>query len=170
VCNIQEPHVSKKRVFGNSPHFRPRKPGSEIDSPHQLSRVKMTPTDDTAHLNYLEWQEAYNTEQPYQIFIQLPKEYEHLPTTNLVFHEGPEEVIHDVRGSEDCYTLDEHGFAFRAHTTEVQDWLDEATIKSQYFAELENLIKREVEGADKVVLFDYQVGCSPPKSIVTNSC
>ena len=52
------------------------------------------------------------------------------------------------------FKLDKNGFVFVEHKTQVKNFFDEAELKSVYYREVEDLIKRE-SGATRVVLFDH---------------
>jgi hypothetical protein len=52
------------------------------------------------------------------------------------------------------FTLEKNGFVFVEHKTAVKSFFDEAELKSVYYREVEELIKRE-SGATRVVLFDH---------------
>ena len=52
------------------------------------------------------------------------------------------------------FSLDKHGFEFVEHKTRVGDFFDEQQLKSVYYPEVEQLIKK-VSGASRVVLFDH---------------
>ena len=51
-------------------------------------------------------------------------------------------------------SLDEQGLVFVEHKTKVADFFDENQLKSVYYPEIEELIKRE-SGASRVVIFDH---------------
>ena len=51
-------------------------------------------------------------------------------------------------------SLEEHGFELVEHKTKVADFSDEAELKSLYYPEVKELIKRE-SGAARVVIFDH---------------
>lgn len=52
------------------------------------------------------------------------------------------------------FKLEENGFVFVEHKTAVKNFFDEAELKSVYYREVEELIKRE-SGATRVALFDH---------------
>lgn len=52
-------------------------------------------------------------------------------------------TIHDVRGKEDSVSLDKTGFQFVKHVSEEKDFLDEERIKTVYYKEVEELLKKE---------------------------
>ena len=51
-------------------------------------------------------------------------------------------------------SLEEHGFELVEHKTKVADFFDESELKSVYYPEVEELIKRE-SAAARVVIFDH---------------
>jgi hypothetical protein len=54
----------------------------------------------------------------------------------------------------DQLALDENGFKFVQHRTQVADFFDEAQLQTVYYPEVEQLIKA-VSGASRVVIFDH---------------
>jgi len=54
----------------------------------------------------------------------------------------------------DRLSLDEQGLVFVEHKTKVTDFFDENQLKSIYYPEIEQLIRRE-SGASRVVIFDH---------------
>ncbi|KAI9795222.1 MAG: hypothetical protein M1833_007304 [Piccolia ochrophora] len=68
---------------------------------------------ETTQLNFLQWQDIYNTEKPFELMTDIPADAPDQRRTNLVFHSVGEQKIRDVRGVEDRYSLDAHGFAYR---------------------------------------------------------
>ena len=52
------------------------------------------------------------------------------------------------------FVLDHDGFRFVPHDTKVNDFFNEAEVRSTYYAEMEALIKAE-SGAKRVVVFDH---------------
>ena len=119
------------------------------------------PQNEQAVLNYLDWQDIYRKEKPFQLFSVVSNSgLAGERTTNLVFKEGQVEFIRDVRGEEFLYSLDAQGFAFRVYPTYIQDFSVREDIENIYLSEMEELLKREVECVDKVFFFDWRV-CSP---------
>lgn len=117
------------------------------------------PRDEFANFQYIEWQDQYNNVKPFQVFShQAETSIADSSSTNLVFKEGPTELIHDVRGHEDQFTLDRHGFAFCKHVL-PQDCSFEnaADIESKYLPEMQRLLKRSIENVDQVYFFDWRV-------------
>ena len=116
------------------------------------------PRDEAARLMYLEWQDLYHSEKPYQVFSSaVGNGALNAKPTNLVFKTGNEEIIHDARGKEETFTLDEHGFAFANNTTKITDFEDQIQIENVYLQEVDELIRHEVEGVDEVFFYDWRV-------------
>ena len=124
------------------------------------------PSNEQAILNYLDWQDVYAKEKPFQLFSVIPNSsLAGERTTNLVFREGQVEFIRDVRGEESLYSLNDHSFAFRAYPTSLRDFSVRGNIENVYLSEMEDLLKREVEGVDEVYFFDWRVCPSMTTSI-----
>ena len=62
--------------------------------------------------------------------------------------------IEDGRALKGEFQFDRHGFVFVDHKTAMKDFFDEQELKSVYYREVEELIKK-VSGAKRVVLFDH---------------
>jgi hypothetical protein len=63
-------------------------------------------------------------------------------------------AVRNGRPLADQLSLEEHGFELVEHKTKVTDFFDESELKSLYYPEVEELIKRE-SGAARVVIFDH---------------
>ncbi|MCJ1246226.1 hypothetical protein MMC30_003432 [Trapelia coarctata] len=124
--------------------------------------VRPSPQDETACLTYLEWQELYEHEKPFQIFSAVPESAEDQRTDNLVFKNGEPETMHDIRGNESRFTLNQNGFAICRHVTKMVDFSDEEAIKTIYLPEIEAMIKDKVDGVDQVHVFDYRIRKNKP--------
>ena len=107
-------------------------------------------------LRFLKWQKLYEVEKPFQIFINVPKDAEDRRDTNLVF-ESVNLKVHDVRGHIDSFSLDENGFMYRRHITRVSDFTDRKAVDETYLPEMEALLRKEVDGVDRVFFFDWRV-------------
>ena len=135
--------------------------------PLQLASNPMSePSNEQAVLNYLEWQDSYAKEKPFQLFSVVPNSgLAGERTTNLVFKEGQMEFIRDVRGEESLYSLDTKGFAFTVYPTCLPDFTIRENIENVYLSEMEELLKREVDSVDKIYFFDWRV-CSLIKTSI----
>jgi len=77
------------------------------------------------------------------------------PNSNIVPEPHPT-IIHDIRGKEDTVSLDTTGFKFVKHVSQEKTFTDEEAIKSQYYREVEELLKKET-GAKRVFIFDHTI-------------
>ncbi|KAL2069949.1 hypothetical protein VTL71DRAFT_14629 [Oculimacula yallundae] len=74
--------------------------------------------------------------------------------------------IRDIRGRESEYTLDKDAFAVVSNVPESaeRDFVDDDSIKKNYYPEVEKLILDNVEGSNRVFLFDHTVRRSNPNA------
>lgn len=63
-------------------------------------------------------------------------------------------TIRDGRALRDRFDLEEHGFVFTDHDTKVKDFFDPEELKSVYYPECVELVKKQ-SGAKRVVVFDH---------------
>ncbi|MCJ1467360.1 hypothetical protein MMC07_005984 [Pseudocyphellaria aurata] len=122
----------------------------------------MTTRTITTSLNFLQWQKLYEEEKPFQIFINIPGDAEDQRNTNLVF-QNVSLNIHDVRGYSDEFSLDKNGFMYREHTTKMTSFQDRKAVGDNYLPEIEALLKREMEGADRIFFFDWRLRKNAPE-------
>lgn len=109
----------------------------------------LTPHDVQTVLNYFA---TDGNEAPYN-YVEAPPEG--VPRSNIKEDAHPT-VIHDARGHEDTVGLDKTGFQFVHHVSEEKKFLDEEAIKSRYYKEVEDLLKKET-GAKRVFIFDHTI-------------
>ena len=61
-------------------------------------------------------------------------------------YEKPVETIelpvHNIRGEEEKYTLDSHGFQIVRHESGEKEFVDEEAIKEGYYKEVEDILKK----------------------------
>ncbi|KAH7000617.1 hypothetical protein EDB80DRAFT_866625 [Ilyonectria destructans] len=113
-----------------------------------------SPRDETVTINYAKWLPIYEREVPYQILSHFSGDYK---KTNLEFGPAPvPETIHDMRGRQTNFTADSHGFQVCRQETAVKDWTNKDVIETQYYAEMERLLKKELEGVDEVFFYDWR--------------
>jgi len=110
----------------------------------------------TGTISFVEWNPLFEVEKPFELFVSLPPEVPDQRTTNISFKDVPVQIA-DVRGEEDKLSLDENGFVYRKHATKVTDFNDPLAIEQVYLPETVELLKREVEGADRVFVFNWKV-------------
>jgi hypothetical protein len=119
----------------------------------------MTPLNERATLTYLKWDKLYEAEKPFQIFVDLPEGVDDPRTDNLIFESETEQDILDVRGREESFNLNDHGFQFVRHKTSVDIFDSKEKIENIYLAEMTDLLEKTLQGADRVVFFNWRV-CS----------
>ncbi|MCJ1434733.1 hypothetical protein MMC27_004103 [Xylographa pallens] len=125
------------------------------------------PEDAVSTIKYIKELELYEREKPFQILIDIPKSAPDQRYTNLVY-EDREETFHDVRGKETTFTLNDHGFTYRRHNFEFDDYEDREAVEANYLPKVEEFIKAEVEDVDKVFFFDWRLrhNASLPKGTI----
>jgi hypothetical protein len=78
------------------------------------------------------------------------------------FHDVP---IHDLRGKENKFTLDNNAFATVANVpSDEYAFNDDDHIKQVYYPEVEKLLLESLPGSHKVVLFDHTIRRSSPNA------
>jgi len=74
-------------------------------------------------------------------------------------------TLNDVRGRENHFTLDNNAFeALGGFSSQEKDFTDDEHIKQVYYPEVENLLKENVPGVYKVVLFDHTIRRAQPNA------
>lgn len=116
-----------------------------------------TTRNERVKLTYLKWQKLYETEKPYQVFLNLKPG---IPSTNLVFENDEYQEIIDVRGQQDRFDLDKNGFEYITHESKVKAFDNQGEIESVYLPETEEIIRKHVKNVDRLLVFDYRVGLS----------
>ncbi|KAB8360852.1 hypothetical protein FH972_024586 [Carpinus fangiana] len=121
------------------------------ESGHIVQRVALgSARDEIAKLLFLDWQDLYQKEKPYQIIMSEQPGQVEFRDTNLVFKESPDILISDLRGREDDFSLDQHGFAIRKHASKTTSFTTIEEIETDYLPEVEQLLRREVTGVDRI--------------------
>ncbi|EED11426.1 conserved hypothetical protein [Talaromyces stipitatus ATCC 10500] len=111
-----------------------------------------------ARFEYLKWSPLYEKERPFQTFLAIPDTAPDQRRHNLVFEKGEEQVIFDLRGQEQNFSLDIHGFITAKHHSVLSpaQFKDSANIEQVYLPECVDLVKKLVDGADEVFIFDWR--------------
>jgi hypothetical protein len=91
------------------------------------------PRDVVTTVNYFKANEDGSPPAP--TYVGKPETYDRPTSPRTV-------TVHDVRGSEDKFTLDTTGFQVVNHKSEEKDFLDDEHIKSVYYPEIEELLKK----------------------------
>ncbi|KAF2265187.1 hypothetical protein CC78DRAFT_600337 [Lojkania enalia] len=108
-----------------------------------------------AAIQFVKWQELHLKEKPFMLFIDLPADAPDQRKTNLVF-ETQHVSVKDIRGEQKTFTLNENGFMYTA-LEGFEDLTTKEEVESQYLPAIEELLKREVEGADKVFIWHWRM-------------
>ncbi|KAH9985174.1 hypothetical protein F4779DRAFT_632510 [Xylariaceae sp. FL0662B] len=101
-----------------------------------------------AELAFLQWNDIYNVEKPFQTFINLPSDAEDKRSTNLMWEKRPK-IIRDLR-SVNTFEIDESGFIFRNYPSRLTEFSDKNKILTTYLPEVEDIIKKELKGVEKL--------------------
>lgn len=90
---------------------------------------------------------------------------EGLPERNFS-HVTIETPIHDIRGHESKYNLDNDAFAIIQNVPESaeKDFIDDASIQEKYYPEVEELLLKNIPGAHRVVFFDHTIRRADPNA------
>lgn len=72
--------------------------------------------------------------------------------------------IHDIRGSESQYTLDKDAFQVILDVPDSKetDFVDDESIKAKYYPEIEELLLKNIPGANRVFFFDHTIRRAGP--------
>ncbi|KAK3988948.1 hypothetical protein QBC44DRAFT_397215 [Cladorrhinum sp. PSN332] len=110
----------------------------------------------TARCTFLRPLDLYKTAKPYWLFIGKPDHARDIETTN-VETEIREVNVSDVRGREDGFVLDEHGFQFIKHDIAFQAFDDQARIVSEYLPRVERVIKDCIPHVTRTLVYDWRL-------------
>lgn len=111
----------------------------------------LSPHDVPTTLNY--YAPTDDSSEPPYSYLHTPPAGK--PRTNVGQDPRPV-VVHDVRGREHEFTLDTVGFQFMTAPSAETAFDDEARIKTEYYREVEQLLKT-VTGAKRVFIFDHTI-------------
>ncbi|KIW02705.1 uncharacterized protein PV09_06143 [Verruconis gallopava] len=116
----------------------------------------VSPRDVKAQLHYLSPSVEYSKSKP-PIQIVTRSSTTRDPRTTVRIAQGPVETIHDVRGREHEFTLDQNGFRFVRNRCRFQDWESRDGIWNQYVEELKDVVAEEFGGreggVDEIIAF-----------------
>lgn len=110
-----------------------------------------------ARFLYMKKTQIHEEEPAFQIFHEISKEAPDQRRSNVEWELGGAETVIDMRGDEQCFSLTKQGFKVVKSPTDVRDFANTQIIKSCYLPEIQNLMKREVEDAERIVFFDWAV-------------
>jgi hypothetical protein len=112
-----------------------------------------------ATFRYLEWNDIFRHERPFQILIDIPPDAPDQRRTNCTFASQSKILVKDVRDNLEGFQLDTHGFTFVKHESKLKDtqFKDRVEVEKMYVKECEDLIKQYLEGVDRVHIFNWLV-------------
>lgn len=110
----------------------------------------------TATVKFMLWLELYEKEKPFQILIDVPEDSADQTHNNQQF-ERKEQIFRNTRGQENSFDFDAHGFTYRFHDSDFDDFEDQQRVESVYLPKVESLLRKGVEGIDRVLFFDWRV-------------
>ena len=108
-------------------------------------------------LRYLRWEDKFAAEKPFKRFADIPADAPPSERGNVTFEEGPEEIVTDVRGCNQKFTLDDNGFAFINYTAPFTNWENPDAIVVEFYQEVTSLLKEQVDDVDLVHIFEHRV-------------
>jgi hypothetical protein len=123
-----------------------------VRQPLQSSAKPAGKKDVVATLNFYKPNE--DGSGPHATYVDRPETYDRP-------REPHDVTIHDVRGSEKDYTLDQNGFQIYPHVATEKAFVDDEQIKTHYYAETEQLLK-DATGASKIFIFDHTIRRNVP--------
>ncbi|KAJ2985968.1 hypothetical protein NUW58_g1594 [Xylaria curta] len=149
------------QLLGDGIHGTALSPFTDINREWELDRLK--PSIYNASIFYMKPDPQYETEKPY--FFNIPVESSWLPKvkqTNVCYTRRTV-AITDIRGHQDYFMLDRHGFQIGIFRTGLpyDDFASTDTIVSRYYEEVKHFLKQNT-GAVDVLPFDFQVRRKDP--------
>ncbi|CAG7555136.1 unnamed protein product [Fusarium equiseti] len=127
------------------------------------------PGDAVADLCFIKELDRYRHEKPYLLFVGKPASAENEQNTNVELETVTDIPIHDVRGSQHKYNIDDHGFQFVSHQQTFSDFENEDLIDQQYLPQVQKVISENIPYAKKVFVFDWRVSAKSLERRCTTS-
>ncbi|KAI1074906.1 hypothetical protein F5B20DRAFT_585740 [Whalleya microplaca] len=113
-----------------------------------------------AEIAFLRWNDIYNIEKPFQIFINLPSDAEDKRSTNLMW-EKRSKLVRDLRNLKP-FNIDESGFTFLRQPSRLTDFTNKENIITTYLPEVEQIIRAQIKGVERLFIFDWRLRRSDP--------
>ncbi|KAG1751200.1 hypothetical protein EDB19DRAFT_1279990 [Suillus lakei] len=104
-----------------------------------------------------------NDETPYR-YLDDVEPPEGIPSTNIG-SDVQQIVVHDIRGKENTVGLDKTGFQFVTYKSVENDFVDEEVVKTKYYTEVEDILKKYA-GAKRVVVLNHIIRRSPADGVI----
>jgi hypothetical protein len=110
---------------------------------------------------FLQWQEKYNKEKPYEVFIPLSTFSDsNVPRSNLAF-ETRQVRIRDARGDESGFALDTTGFEFVKCPIAMHNLKNRQVVSDIYIPEMEKFLQSYIQPDNpqdvRTLCFDLRV-------------
>ena len=111
---------------------------------------------------YLEWDNLFHKEKPFEILIDIPPEASDQRKTNLTFQHASKELVRDARPNLADLKLDIHGFECLLHHSQLKahEFRDRKKVEQVYLPECETLLKDHVQSVDDVYIYNWRLRCS----------
>jgi hypothetical protein len=100
--------------------------------------------------------ELYKTEKPYAVILRQSDWNESIVTNNLQFELHNNVVVKDIRGRENEFALDTHGFAIMHHRSSLSQF--ETWDDVRYYQKETQQFLTKLFDAERVVTYDVKVG------------
>lgn len=108
---------------------------------------------ETAQLNYIKWEDKFETEKPYEVLSEVPAGF---PRSNFSCSPAAPEAIEDIRGREELFNLQDHGFQIWRHHHTMETF-DKESIEHNYLPSLDSLLKEVFGSETETYFFDWRV-------------
>jgi len=117
------------------------------------------PMGQSVSLAYIDWDERQpRNSAPFQVYSTPTNASMPRGESNITFSAREPHVILNVRGREQEFHTDTHGFSFvKREPCNVLDWNDEESVTQTYYPWVTDLIRSEISGADEVYVFQHRV-------------
>ena len=117
----------------------------------------MAGLDEKVELRFLQWQDLYEAEKPFEIVTDAIQG-SGSRRTNLVFGTNGQQTIRDIRGCQATrFALDSHGFSYKSEPCPFDGYDDKQRIIREYLPWAESIIKQEVGDNGRIFIFDWRV-------------
>ena len=116
-------------------------------------------TDQSVSLSYIDWDERQpRSSAPFQMYSTPADASMPRGKSNITFSARESHMIVNVRGREQEFHTDTHGFSFvKCEPCKVLDWNCEETVNQTYYPWVVDLIRNNISGADSIYVFQHRV-------------
>jgi hypothetical protein len=110
---------------------------------------------ESASTHFIKWDELYEKEKPFQVFLEDDIDQFGTRNTNLAWEER-NITVEDFRGNPSYYDIDNHGFTSRK-LPGYSDISNTLLIEKEYIPAVRRLLYEEIADAGTVFIFDWRV-------------